>query len=248
MTDEQVAVASDIAVEQVVVPTQEVIIDAPAVIPQDEQNVVLVEQTVEPVHVETVVQEVVPVVEEVKPEVVVAPVVEQVAPVEQIIQPVVVEQVVVAPVVEEKKVEVVAPVVQEEKIEIQEQKVVAPVEEVKVSHEPRVIVSGATFKTSSQRKTPPVNDQSTDIGECTRRQKGHEDALVERLTDDIQTAYHSFKNSVAKHGARPCMGYRPIVNGKAQPYKYSTYTEVYEHVLNLASGLRALGVQPVCLT
>lgn len=60
--------------------------------------------------------------------------------------------------------------------------------------------------------------------------------------EGISTCYDSFQASARKFPTRPCLGYRPIVDGKAQPYEYMTYHEVLNKASAAASGLSQLGV------
>lgn len=53
-----------------------------------------------------------------------------------------------------------------------------------------------------------------------------------------------FKESCEKFKHRPCLGFRPIVNGEAKPYEWMTYAEVEEKVIHTASGFASLGLKP----
>lgn len=59
------------------------------------------------------------------------------------------------------------------------------------------------------------------------------------------TLYESFARSVRLWPDRPCMGVRQMSGGKIGGYRFQTYKEVAARANNVASGLRALGVQPV---
>ena len=41
----------------------------------------------------------------------------------------------------------------------------------------------------------------------------------------INTLFDLFENSVNKHGARKCLGWRPMKNGKAGDFQWLTYKE-----------------------
>ncbi len=47
----------------------------------------------------------------------------------------------------------------------------------------------------------------------------------------------SSRQGVKVSGDRPCLGVRPIVNGSAGPFKWETYKQVHQRVLNFGSGL-----------
>mmetsp|Transcript_3518 Transcript_3518/g.5348 ORF Transcript_3518/g.5348 Transcript_3518/m.5348 type:complete len:683 (+) Transcript_3518:179-2227(+) len=55
--------------------------------------------------------------------------------------------------------------------------------------------------------------------------------------------YGSFKRGLAITGDRACLGERKRVEGGGFPFKFLSYNEVHERVLNLGSGLRSLGLQ-----
>lgn len=42
----------------------------------------------------------------------------------------------------------------------------------------------------------------------------------------VTTLYELFENSVKKYPNNKCLGWRPIQDGKAQPYTFHTYKEV----------------------
>jgi long-chain acyl-CoA synthetase len=141
--------------------------------------------------------------------------------------------------VQEEQIEIVA------SVEVVEEVQVTSVQQVTDSSNEQPIVPSYPTKTTSERKPVNVSEQSVHVGNCTRRLKGYEDALVSRLSDDIPTAYHSFKVAVEKYGDRPCLGYRPVdTTGKAGPFNFLTYKQSYERIKNFASGLRHLGVNP----
>eukprot|EP00884_Botryococcus_braunii_P017356 jgi/Botrbrau1/4303/Bobra.0390s0042.1 len=48
------------------------------------------------------------------------------------------------------------------------------------------------------------------------------------------TLYEMFQQSVEKFGIEPCLGYRPIKDGVAGPYVWSTYREVDGEVFSRA--------------
>ena len=49
--------------------------------------------------------------------------------------------------------------------------------------------------------------------------------------------YDMFTQSVQRFGDNECLGWRPTVNGKAQPFKWLTYNEVAERADKVAGGL-----------
>lgn len=59
----------------------------------------------------------------------------------------------------------------------------------------------------------------------------------------IQTLYDQFEASVKTAGDRKCLGWRPIENGKAGPFKWWTYRETKTIVGHVASALAAIGVK-----
>ncbi|MCL7048112.1 hypothetical protein MKW94_020642, partial [Papaver nudicaule] len=50
--------------------------------------------------------------------------------------------------------------------------------------------------------------------------------------------------SVEKYPGNKMLGWREMINGKAGPYAWKTYKEVYDEVLNIGSALRASGAEP----
>eukprot|EP00298_Acanthocystis_sp_HF-20_P007602 c17158_g1_i1.p1 GENE.c17158_g1_i1~~c17158_g1_i1.p1 ORF type:complete len:684 (+),score=333.62 c17158_g1_i1:32-2053(+) len=63
--------------------------------------------------------------------------------------------------------------------------------------------------------------------------------------DGVKTAYENFNRSADASGDRPCLGTRPIVDGKAQPYVWMTYSEVKNRRDNFGAGMMHLGMLPV---
>lgn len=78
------------------------------------------------------------------------------------------------------------------------------------------------------------------------------------------TLWESFKRACDKNGKLPCLGDREtlevvqkdrIINGEAKPwtfykrgpFKWITFKETYDIVTQFASGLRAIGLEPVCI-
>jgi hypothetical protein len=53
------------------------------------------------------------------------------------------------------------------------------------------------------------------------------------------TLYELFEESVRKHGDRPCLGWRPMTDGKAGPFEFWTYKETRgEHSNEAGPGSR----------
>uniref|UniRef100_A0A7S0R5D9 Long-chain-fatty-acid--CoA ligase n=1 Tax=Chlamydomonas leiostraca TaxID=1034604 RepID=A0A7S0R5D9_9CHLO len=62
---------------------------------------------------------------------------------------------------------------------------------------------------------------------------------------EVSTLYELFTRSVEKFPGNECLGVREkLADGKVGEYKFQTYKEVGEQVTQLASGLRAIGVNP----
>eukprot|EP00878_Enallax_costatus_P008716 GHUV01009110.1.p1 GENE.GHUV01009110.1~~GHUV01009110.1.p1 ORF type:complete len:512 (+),score=126.28 GHUV01009110.1:442-1977(+) len=59
----------------------------------------------------------------------------------------------------------------------------------------------------------------------------------------ITTLYESFKLSCEKFHSKPCLGYRPVVEGVAGPFQFMTYAEAAEKTARLASAFSALGLK-----
>ncbi|GMH34395.1 hypothetical protein BSKO_02229 [Bryopsis sp. KO-2023] len=58
----------------------------------------------------------------------------------------------------------------------------------------------------------------------------------------VSTLFEMFDASVKKFSGNKCLGWRPIVDGKAGDYKWWTYGETGEKVANLASGVATTGI------
>ena len=62
---------------------------------------------------------------------------------------------------------------------------------------------------------------------------------------DFSTLYELFEKSSAKFPNRPCLGKREkAADGTVGPFVFKTYAQVKEDVVNVASALRSLGVEP----
>eukprot|EP00884_Botryococcus_braunii_P002561 jgi/Botrbrau1/12305/Bobra.0205s0004.1 len=61
-------------------------------------------------------------------------------------------------------------------------------------------------------------------------------------TMDAANLYDMFHQSVKRNPDAPCLGWRPVVKGKAGPYKWLTYKQTHDQVEAVASGLAALGL------
>ncbi|KAJ1913216.1 medium-chain fatty acid-CoA ligase faa2 [Tieghemiomyces parasiticus] len=61
---------------------------------------------------------------------------------------------------------------------------------------------------------------------------------------EFTSTYDNFKRANAAFGNNPFIGQREIVNGKAGPYVWQTYHEVFERTENFGSGLAYLGLHP----
>jgi long-chain acyl-CoA synthetase len=123
----------------------------------------------------------------------------------------------------------------------------AEVEQIRVveNNKTKVNFGGIATITSDERKQPPLQKQSTDIGDHTRRRAGNENAIIIRRFEDVPTAYHSFKRAVEKFPKRPCMGKRvPNNTGKMGEFRFLNYETAYKQIRNFAAGLRHIGVQP----
>ncbi|PNW73635.1 hypothetical protein CHLRE_13g566650v5 [Chlamydomonas reinhardtii] len=64
-------------------------------------------------------------------------------------------------------------------------------------------------------------------------------------TADFKTLFEMFEQSAAKYPDNQCLGKRvKKENGEAGPYVFKSYKEIHTEVANVASALRALGVNP----
>ncbi|XP_057963561.1 long chain acyl-CoA synthetase 1 [Malania oleifera] len=61
---------------------------------------------------------------------------------------------------------------------------------------------------------------------------------------DLNTAWDILRVSVSKYPENRMLGWREFIDGKPGPYRWKTYKEVYEDVLNVGSALRASGAEP----
>ncbi|GAX79708.1 hypothetical protein CEUSTIGMA_g7149.t1 [Chlamydomonas eustigma] len=59
-----------------------------------------------------------------------------------------------------------------------------------------------------------------------------------------ETLVDMFENSVKLYGNRPCLGYRRIQNGEAQPFEFMTYYEVSQVISAVGSAFHGLGLRP----
>lgn len=63
--------------------------------------------------------------------------------------------------------------------------------------------------------------------------------------EGVDTLYGLFKTSAKKFSTFPCLGSRPMLGGKAQPYQFLTYNEVAKQVASIAAAYRNVGLQPL---
>jgi hypothetical protein len=54
------------------------------------------------------------------------------------------------------------------------------------------------------------------------------------LPDEVLTLHGNLQRACDRAGNKPYLGYRPVVDGKVQPFVWSTYNEILERVNNLA--------------
>mmetsp|Transcript_33009 Transcript_33009/g.43448 ORF Transcript_33009/g.43448 Transcript_33009/m.43448 type:complete len:776 (-) Transcript_33009:356-2683(-) len=54
---------------------------------------------------------------------------------------------------------------------------------------------------------------------------------------ETTTLFHNFQHSVKNYNRMPCLGFRPIVDGKAGPYQWYNYAKVDEMARSFGSGL-----------
>ncbi|KAF3340507.1 long chain acyl-CoA synthetase 1 isoform X2 [Carex littledalei] len=64
------------------------------------------------------------------------------------------------------------------------------------------------------------------------------------LEPDMTTSWDVFRVAAEKYSGNRMLGWREFIQGKAGPYIWKSYKEVYEEVLQIGSALRQLGVQP----
>jgi len=116
--------------------------------------------------------------------------------------------------------------------------------------------------------TVEVPDSIAEPGETKpRRNPAAKDGLIDRPAPDVDTVFALVKRAAEKYGERPAVGTRRlvqthkevkkvtrVVDGKAQEvdkewtvlelsdYSYLTWTEYFQSVLDVGSGLRQLGL------
>ncbi|KAK9806148.1 hypothetical protein WJX72_003254 [[Myrmecia] bisecta] len=61
--------------------------------------------------------------------------------------------------------------------------------------------------------------------------------------EGVTTLYELFERSVTKYFNCKCLGWRPVVNGVAQPFQYMTYQAAQDKIKLVASALGAVGVK-----
>lgn len=62
--------------------------------------------------------------------------------------------------------------------------------------------------------------------------------------EGVKTLHELFQRSAKKFATRPCVGHRPIVDGKPQPFEFLSYQEIADMVAEVAAGYAALGAKP----
>ncbi|KAG5041530.1 hypothetical protein JHK85_014006 [Glycine max] len=67
------------------------------------------------------------------------------------------------------------------------------------------------------------------------------DDLLPPPIEGLNTCWDIFRMSVEKYPARKMLGVREIVNGNPGKYKWQTYKEVYDLVMNVGNSIRACG-------
>nr|WDA53428.1 long-chain acyl-CoA synthase 1 [Erycina pusilla] len=65
-----------------------------------------------------------------------------------------------------------------------------------------------------------------------------------KLDPGMNTSWELFRFSVEKNPGNKMLGWREFIQGKAGPYVWATYKEVYEQVLHIGSALKQLDVAP----
>ena len=58
----------------------------------------------------------------------------------------------------------------------------------------------------------------------------------------VKTLFAGFKHGLAVGGDRLCLGRRPVVDGKAQPFVWETFEQVHKRILNAGSALAFRGL------
>ncbi|ONK63175.1 uncharacterized protein A4U43_C07F12180 [Asparagus officinalis] len=61
---------------------------------------------------------------------------------------------------------------------------------------------------------------------------------------NMTTSWQVFSTAAEKYPGNRMLGWREFTNGKAGPYKWKTYNEIYEEVLRVGSALQYLGAKP----
>ncbi|KAF5206259.1 Long-chain acyl-coa synthetase, partial [Thalictrum thalictroides] len=69
------------------------------------------------------------------------------------------------------------------------------------------------------------------------------DGLLE-LPTGLESPWEFFSHSVEKTPKNRMLGHREVIDGKAGPYVWKTYQEVYEEVIQVGSAIRSRGVSP----
>lgn len=59
----------------------------------------------------------------------------------------------------------------------------------------------------------------------------------------VTTLYESFKNSCRQWPTKPALGFRPVIDGVAQPYEFITFGEAEAKTARLAAAFKALGLR-----
>ncbi|KAK8792860.1 hypothetical protein WA158_005024 [Blastocystis sp. Blastoise] len=70
-------------------------------------------------------------------------------------------------------------------------------------------------------------------------------SFVTKKYVECETLYDNFQRGLKLNPNGPCMGYRPLdAEGKALPFKFFTFTEIWQRIQNFASGLLYLDLVP----
>ncbi|GAB4853943.1 eukaryotic long-chain fatty acid CoA synthetase (LC-FACS) [Ancistrocladus abbreviatus] len=64
------------------------------------------------------------------------------------------------------------------------------------------------------------------------------------FADSVHSPWQLFSASVKRNPSSPMLGYRQLTNGKAGPYVWLTYKEVYDTAIQIGSAIRTRGVNP----
>ncbi|KAK8803494.1 hypothetical protein WA158_001188 [Blastocystis sp. Blastoise] len=67
---------------------------------------------------------------------------------------------------------------------------------------------------------------------------------VSKYYPEVETCYDCFQRGKRLSPNGPCYGYRPVVDGVAQDYKWETFNEFWERIQNFGSGLKYLNLVP----